>query len=381
MTDATGWTPDAIREAIRKRGTTIYDLSAQHGLSRALLNSNLVRRQPSSHFIVAGFLGLPMRELWPQWYDEDDAPRPAESRGIDRATFDAVLAFVAAGEPVKAACRRPGMPSQPAVNRFLNRHPELKPAWRAAQGKRAGAGLAEEHFEAAIAEVEAGEKVVDVTARPGRPSMTVISERCRNDPVFARRWSEAMGSRPGARVSAERFDAVLDVLASGRGTLRGSTGQRLVSQNALNRERRQNPNFAARLGAIYIPRGFLSPEDRQARAAARRNHVAPFAHREAMTRALRSEEVYAIAHAAVPRGLDPFMRDDVVSEVVVGILSGEIRPEDAGAAARRFAGAYFGRRDISMDADFGDGMTLAGIVSDGSFDLGDSGIRVRQAAW
>lgn len=39
------------------------------------------------------------------------------------------------------------------------------------------------------------------------------------------------------------------------------------------------------------------------------------------------------------------------------------------------------RRDLSMDADLGDGLTLGGIVSDGSFDASGTGIRVATAGW
>lgn len=74
--------------------------------------------------------------------------------------------------------------------------------------------------------------------------------------------------------------------------------------------------------------------------------------------------------------------DDIKSDIVLGLLTGEIRPDGAKAAASQAMLTYnrmFGRRDISMDADLGDGFTLAGIVSDGSFDVGESGIRVATA--
>lgn len=70
-----GWHPQDIIAEVRKRGSSLQALTRQHGFGRTTLYSSLTRRFPFAHAVIADFLGVTRRELWPQWYDEQDRPR------------------------------------------------------------------------------------------------------------------------------------------------------------------------------------------------------------------------------------------------------------------------------------------------------------------
>lgn len=96
--------------------------------------------------------------------------------------------------------------------------------------------------------------------------------------------------------------------------------------------------------------------------------------------------MYALVEASLPPRLQPDVRDDVRADLVLGLLSGEIAPENARAAARQAVTAHnrmFGRRDISFDAEIGEGgFTFGGLIADASsFDIEGTGHRVLEAAW
>jgi Ner family transcriptional regulator len=65
-------TPDRIDiiAAIHKRGMTLSRLGRKHGLADSTLRAALQNPRTPSNRIIAAFLGVPMHELWPQWFDE-----------------------------------------------------------------------------------------------------------------------------------------------------------------------------------------------------------------------------------------------------------------------------------------------------------------------
>lgn len=68
------WHREDIIAAVRKRGTTLMELSRQHGFARNTLYLALERRLPNAHTVIAQTLGVSRGELWPQWYATDDRP-------------------------------------------------------------------------------------------------------------------------------------------------------------------------------------------------------------------------------------------------------------------------------------------------------------------
>lgn len=64
-----GWHPEDIKAAIRKRGQTLTGLAKAHGLPPA--NVRNATRSPvrSGEVVIARFLDVPLHELWPDRWD------------------------------------------------------------------------------------------------------------------------------------------------------------------------------------------------------------------------------------------------------------------------------------------------------------------------
>ena len=70
------WDHQRILAEIRRRGSTISQLSRDHGLSRGTLQQVFYRRYPKGQAIVAAAVERSRHELWPHWYGPDDRPLP-----------------------------------------------------------------------------------------------------------------------------------------------------------------------------------------------------------------------------------------------------------------------------------------------------------------
>lgn len=63
------WHPEAIKAAIRISGTTLSQLSVEHGYAREAVRISLRKPWPAVEAIVAARLGRPPHEIWPTRYD------------------------------------------------------------------------------------------------------------------------------------------------------------------------------------------------------------------------------------------------------------------------------------------------------------------------
>ena len=79
-TKTSGWHQQDIQSEIRKRGSTIAELSRQHGLNRGTLQGVFSKRYPKGQAIVAAFIGRSRHELWPHWYGPEDQLLPLGGR-------------------------------------------------------------------------------------------------------------------------------------------------------------------------------------------------------------------------------------------------------------------------------------------------------------
>lgn len=75
-----GWHQQDIQAEIRKRGSTLSELSRTHDLDRGTLQAVFYKRYPKGQRIVAAFIGRSLHELWPHWYDEQNELRPLQGR-------------------------------------------------------------------------------------------------------------------------------------------------------------------------------------------------------------------------------------------------------------------------------------------------------------
>ncbi|WP_369308753.1 helix-turn-helix domain-containing protein [Providencia rettgeri] len=62
------WHPADIIAAIKKKGSSLSELSRQAGLNSSTLNNALSRRWPKGERIIAEFLGVAPTEIWPSRY-------------------------------------------------------------------------------------------------------------------------------------------------------------------------------------------------------------------------------------------------------------------------------------------------------------------------
>lgn len=133
------------------------------------------------------------------------------------------------------------------------------------------------------------------------------------------------------------------------------------NREAVARWRKRNPEWQARDDEKRKAR-LATPEGRErARAAHRRwkakNKIGGQTTAvigEALQAALGKNTLYASAKAAVPSSYPPYIRDDIISAIVLAVLEGEISEQAIKANAKRFEAAYWRERDLigtlSLDA-------------------------------
>lgn len=69
----TGWHPAEIICALKIKGETLASVGAKltPKLSRKTLSWALTKPHWRANKAIADFIGVPLHELWPQWFDED----------------------------------------------------------------------------------------------------------------------------------------------------------------------------------------------------------------------------------------------------------------------------------------------------------------------
>lgn len=80
----TGWHPQDIIAAVRKRGTSLQALGRRHGFAINTFNKALTHRFPNAHAIISDYIKVPRNALWPEWYDENDRPLLRTRRDLRR---------------------------------------------------------------------------------------------------------------------------------------------------------------------------------------------------------------------------------------------------------------------------------------------------------
>lgn len=79
------WHRADIVAAIWKRGGSLQRLSRQHGYRPDSLNQALHHPWPKAERLIAEFIGVPARRIWPSRYHSDGSPRSGRGeRGLGR---------------------------------------------------------------------------------------------------------------------------------------------------------------------------------------------------------------------------------------------------------------------------------------------------------
>ncbi|KTR04993.1 hypothetical protein NS365_13250 [Aureimonas ureilytica] len=180
----------------------------------------------------------------------------------------------------------------------------------------------------------------------GMPSRHVVYQWRLADPGFDAACRSILAGQRNERRPFPRTDAlkalVLKRLRERRYLDR--LGDDVPATRRLYEWRRDDPAFDTAIQEVQ-------DEIRRSRAkpAAPRSEAVPV-----NVQAARQSDLFAAADRAVSRSYPPHVRDDVVSEIVLSVLSGETRVEDIASVAPRFVTAYWrGQEDYrhtSIDA-------------------------------
>ncbi|MBI0027621.1 helix-turn-helix domain-containing protein [Gilliamella sp. B14448G11] len=74
--NSSDWHPADIIAALKKKGTTLANLSRQSGLSSSTLSNALARPWTKGEFIIAQALDLEPNEIWPSRYIDSITNEP-----------------------------------------------------------------------------------------------------------------------------------------------------------------------------------------------------------------------------------------------------------------------------------------------------------------
>ena len=75
-----GWHPEDVKAAIRKKGESLASLARKIGFSEAYLRNALIRPLYRGEQIIARFIGVPAHRIWPDRYDSDGTTSRQPSR-------------------------------------------------------------------------------------------------------------------------------------------------------------------------------------------------------------------------------------------------------------------------------------------------------------
>lgn len=75
-----GWHPEDVKAAIRKRGETLTSLAEKKGFDGSYLRHVLNRPLRKGEAIIAKFLGVEPREIWPARYRAKITPKQSKAK-------------------------------------------------------------------------------------------------------------------------------------------------------------------------------------------------------------------------------------------------------------------------------------------------------------
>ena len=76
-----GWHPAQIVAAVRMKGSNLAQLGLANGKADSTLRAALLKPRRPSNKIIADFIGVPLHELWPAWFDVNGALIGSRSDG------------------------------------------------------------------------------------------------------------------------------------------------------------------------------------------------------------------------------------------------------------------------------------------------------------
>jgi Ner family transcriptional regulator len=77
------WHPEDIKAEVRKRGGNLTRVAREAGLAGVSGRVAFLMPVPAANRAIARFIGVPVNELWPQWFDDQGNRRTSVSSGED----------------------------------------------------------------------------------------------------------------------------------------------------------------------------------------------------------------------------------------------------------------------------------------------------------
>ncbi|MGL3208298.1 hypothetical protein [Bradyrhizobium sp. BR 1433] len=259
-------------------------------------------------------------------------------RGRSASHFDAIIALVAGGMQIKAACRsRPEFPNWPAFKQFLRKHPDYRQRLNDARPKKVvGEARARVKFAEILSLIEGGRSINSACSMCGVDSPSLY-RMMRSDDSGTAQFNAAIAAR----------EAGPSALGAGRFKKRKRRWTEADFQEALEVIRcTTETSVESALQSPLMPKSVVYKWALKTTArsealrnaldsrpiAAHRRSVAkgprPVYRQDVLRTGLLANEVYRQASASVPARLDRDFRDDLISEIVIGVLSGELRQEE-----------------------------------------------------
>lgn len=278
--------------------------------------------------------------------------------------FDEIIALVADGVPVAAALRQ--RPEYPALATwklyaFDKRFPDRRRRLENAQVQGSSDGRSARYADEIIALVESGKTIGDALAsNPNYPARSKFRLYVLKHPAIERRLDDAKRKRS---IAAPVFDTVVADVSLGKSVAKALAAlPQQVSKTAMQRLLHNDPERAK---ALRLARYSASRIVRR-RQEARTRPVVDHLHRQA----LLANDLYQRVSRAMPKRYDSDRYDDVLSDCMVALLSGEITEDDIGQTAKHRDAHYWANEDrfrnSSLDQKVGSGageMLLIDVIS------------------
>jgi hypothetical protein len=278
--------------------------------------------------------------------------RPRSAPGTIATHFDEILAMVAAGHPLERVLRSdPKFPSKPGFQCFLKhpKHPDRRQRLKAAQsqGKEHPVPTtfySEEHFDHSLNVIEGSDQKIRLRDLriEGGPSYRTLCVRAEREPEFAARLKAAQGQRRRGgghhKYFEENYNNAISLIKKTSLAFykrvardRGLPCTRTVWVNTT-----KNHEFRTRYGAAVEVA--VSSELRRSRTErlARKQEWRAKKHAQHPKTALLSNDLYQRVNATIPKGLEPETREDVISDVILAVLSGEIGDHEIATRCAEF---------------------------------------------
>ena len=309
--------------------------------------------------ICSGRDGWPTAKQWNGRMERDTAFREAVNsewtrrRKAAEAAIDASLLRFEAGETLR------DLLDGPLRNRWfarLNSDPAFRLRVMAQHARRHRSTYSREHREALIAAalnfVASGRPASKLPGAPETISPAGLHRFVATSPEFAAAYDaalEAGGGRRGARAIYDRaldWEGALEAFGNGQSIELACDGTGRPTPAQWFHRQRHDAGFRARVAVerkrhrrdAELRRDLRDAERRRQREAERAERAIPVGER--FRAALSQNEIYAAVNAAVPLGLPSHVRDDVLGEMVLAVLEGELDLDAVPAKAREYLRRY-----------------------------------------